>query len=249
MARILYISYDGLLEPLGQSQIWQYLRLLAKDQQITLVTYEKKRDWSDPVTRATLRLEVRRAGIEWIPFRYHKWPTGPATAYDLLVGFFVCSYLVWVRHIQIVHARSYMPSVLALILKGLFGIGFLFDMRGLWADERVDAGLWRQNSRGYRLAKYFEKQFLQTADTAVVLTHVGAEEIKKFHRLKKRAPKLEVIRTCVNLELFRPLTSRGKNRVEFFAKMFRNPVFKCFGTCLSEKYLCLNITEKTFNAF
>ena len=27
--RVLYISYDGMLEPLGQSQVLQYLRRLA----------------------------------------------------------------------------------------------------------------------------------------------------------------------------------------------------------------------------
>ncbi len=237
MARILYISYDGLMEPLGQSQIWQYLRLLAKSHPITLVTYEKRRDWKDAAARETLKSEVRRVGIEWIPLRYHKWPTVPATAYDLLVGFFVCSYLVWARHIQIVHARSYMPSVLALILKGFFGTRFLFDMRGLWADERIDAGLWHENSSSYRFAKYFEKRFLQNADTAVVLTHAGMEEIKKFHFLKKRAPKFEVISTCVNLELFTASIPTGReNRGPFTMGYVGNasnwylfdPALECF---------------------
>src|SRR3989344_5836191 len=157
MARILYISYDGLMEPLGQSQIWQYLRLLAKDHPITLLTYEKKQDWQDAVARENLKSEVRRAGVKWIPLRYHKRPTVPATAYDLWVGLVVSSYLVASRRIQIVHARSYVPSLLALALKKSFGVMFLFDMRGLWADERLDAGLWRGGSLLYRLAKYFEK--------------------------------------------------------------------------------------------
>lgn len=29
MTRVLYISYDGMLEPLGQSQVLAYLRCLA----------------------------------------------------------------------------------------------------------------------------------------------------------------------------------------------------------------------------
>ena len=204
MARILYISYDGLMEPLGQSQIWQYLRLLAKDHPITLVTYEKRHDWKDAVARETLKSEVRRAGIEWIPLRYHKRPTVLATAYDLLAGFLVSSYLVRSRRIQIVHARSYVPSVLALALKKSFGVRFLFDMRGLWADERRDAGLWHKGSLIYRLAKYFEKKFFQHTDTAVVLTYAGMEAIEQSYRLKGGLPKFEVIRTCTNLELFTP---------------------------------------------
>ena len=44
MARVLYISYDGISEPLGQSQIIPYLKKLSHDNDIQLITYEKKSD-------------------------------------------------------------------------------------------------------------------------------------------------------------------------------------------------------------
>ena len=34
------------------------------------------------------------------------------------------------------------PALIALGVKRVTGARFLFDMRGLWADERVDGGLW-----------------------------------------------------------------------------------------------------------
>ena len=37
----LYISYDGLLEPLGQGQVLNYLEKLADEFDILLITYEK----------------------------------------------------------------------------------------------------------------------------------------------------------------------------------------------------------------
>ena len=42
MARVLYLSHDGLMEPLSQSQVWQYLGKLARNHEVTLVTFEKK---------------------------------------------------------------------------------------------------------------------------------------------------------------------------------------------------------------
>jgi hypothetical protein len=36
MARVLYITYDGLMEPLGMSQVWQYLKVLSKNNNITI---------------------------------------------------------------------------------------------------------------------------------------------------------------------------------------------------------------------
>ena len=52
MPKVLYVSYDGLMEPLGQSQILSYLTRLAKDYDITLVSYEKSYEWSNLVNRS-----------------------------------------------------------------------------------------------------------------------------------------------------------------------------------------------------
>ncbi len=41
---ILYISYDGILEPLGQSQVLAYQEQLAKDFDIILMSFEKTAD-------------------------------------------------------------------------------------------------------------------------------------------------------------------------------------------------------------
>ena len=45
--RTLFLTRNGLLEPLGQSQVFAYLRGLSRDYEISLVTYEKDEDWSD----------------------------------------------------------------------------------------------------------------------------------------------------------------------------------------------------------
>jgi glycosyltransferase involved in cell wall biosynthesis len=208
MAHILYITYDGLLEPLGQSQVFQYLKKLAEHHEITLVSYEKAPDWAK---RKALEKSVKEVGIRWVSLRYHKRPSALATAYDLLVGLFVCSYLSIRYRIQIVHARSYVPSVIALALKRIFNKRFIFDMRGFWADEKVDAGHWRTHSRIYRVAKWFEKQFLTHADVVVSLTHAGVSAMQQFPYLKNRLPQFEVISTCTNLELFRPSVENSKH--------------------------------------
>ena len=43
--KIFYISYTGILEPLGESQVLSYLEKLTKDYscKIILVTFEKKK--------------------------------------------------------------------------------------------------------------------------------------------------------------------------------------------------------------
>ena len=213
--RVLYITYDGLLEPLGQSQVLQYVLQLARSHRITLISYEKPEDLADAPSRSGVEAAVREAGIEWHLLRYHRQPTALATGYDLAVGFILAASLVIRRRIQIVHARSYVPSVLALALKRLFGTRFLFDMRGFWPDQRVDCGAWPRDSRLYRTAKWFERRFLTRADTVVSLTHAGVAALREISYLRDVPPRFEVIPTCTNLELFCPPPSvssdQGRN--------------------------------------
>lgn len=200
--RILYLSYDGVLEPLGQSQVLAYLEKLAPGRTIHLISYEKSRDWSDAGKRAEIAARITAAGIRWHPLKYHKSPSAPATAYDIAVGTAVATSLALRHGLTIVHARSYVAALVGLGVKRATGARLLFDIRGLWADERVDGGLWRRNGRLHRFAKRVERRLLTAADHVVTLTHASAAEIAGFPYLADEAPPISVIPTCADLERF-----------------------------------------------
>ncbi|MBA3666266.1 MAG: glycosyltransferase [Sphingomonas sp.] len=200
---ILYISYDGMLEPLGQSQVLAYLEKLAPGRRIHLISFEKAGDWRDESKRNKVRQRVVAAGITWHPLRYHKSPSAPATAYDVARGTTVALSLAIRHRLSIVHARSYVPALMALAVKRATSARFLFDMRGLWADERVDGGLWPAGGRLYRTAKALERRFLLAADHVVALTNASAAEIRRFSYLANRALGMSVIPTCADLDKFK----------------------------------------------
>ncbi len=201
---VLYVSYDGILEPLGQSQVLAYLERLAQDRPIHLISFEKPEDWGNIDQRKAIAKRISAAGICWYPLRYHKSPSAIATAWDIFQGIILGWWLI-VRHgLRIIHARSYVPSVMALILKRLTGSYFLFDMRGFWADERVDGGLWHRDSRLYKIAKWFERQFLLNADHVVSLTQAAVKIMQGFDYLQGKMPPSSVIPTCADLNRFKP---------------------------------------------
>ena len=200
---ILYISYDGMLEPLGQSQVLAYLKRLASGRRIHLISFEKLEDWVHEVDRVRVAQDIASAGIVWHPLRYHKRPSAIATAWDITCGIAVGLWLLVRYHLRIVHARSYVPSVMALFLKRLTGVRYVFDMRGFWADERVDGGLWPRDGRMFRVTKWFERRFLLAADHVVSLTHAAVREMEKFPYLKDAMPLVTVIPTCADLSRFR----------------------------------------------
>ena len=205
---ILYISYDGVLEPLGQSQVLCYLRELAKGRQIHLISYEKSHDLEDSARIDLLRSELVLAGVTWYPVRYHKSPTVPATCFDIGVGILMGVY-VGVRYkISVVHARGYVASLIATVISRVISASFIFDMRGFWPEEKLD-GNWRIDSRIYRVTKWFEKRFYIAADHIICLTEAAVPIISNLAYLKGRVPPITVIPTCANLEHFRPFSKES----------------------------------------
>lgn len=202
MSGVLYISYDGMLEPLGQSQVLAYLRRLVSDRPIHLISFEKSCDWANEVERDRLALDIAASGIVWHPLRYHKRPTALVTAWDIACGIGLGLWLVLRYRLHIVHARSYVPSVMALAIKRITGVRYLFDMRGFWADEKLDGG-WSSDGFLYSVAKGFERRFLLEADHVVSLTHVAVPIMQSFHYLKERMPNFTVIPTCADLLRFK----------------------------------------------
>ena len=205
MPGVLYISYDGMLEPLGQSQVLAYLKRLATDRPIYLISFEKAEDWANVADRERVARDISASGILWHPLRYHKQPTAIATAWDIASGMALGLWLVLRHRLRIVHARSYVSSVMALGIKRITGIRYLFDMRGFWADERVDGNLWPRTGRMYSVAKGFERRFLLAADHVVSLTNAAVTEMQRFPYLQGRMPPVTVIPTCADLTRFKPL--------------------------------------------
>lgn len=198
-----------MLEPLGQSQVLGYLKHLALNRRIHLISFEKPEDWANEGERKRLRNQILSFGIVWHPLPYHKYPSVVATLWDIFSGIVLGLFLLLRYRLRIVHARSYVASVMALALKRMTGVKYIFDMRGFWADERVDGGLWPQGGRLYSIAKWFERQFLLQADIVVSLTQAAVNEMLHCPYLQSKMPQFEVITTCADLELFRLQEGKG----------------------------------------
>ncbi len=114
--RVLYVSYNGMLDPLGQSQVIPYLRELArKGVRFTILSFERERAWTSEGKEkcAELSRSLSQDGIEWHWLKYHKRPSLPATVYDVFAGIRKASELIQLRQISMVHARSHIPATIA----------------------------------------------------------------------------------------------------------------------------------------
>lgn len=203
--RVLFISYNGMLDPLGQTQVLPYLRELAKrGVRFTLLSFERAKAFTVEGVRQCedLRRELSTQGIDWHWLRYHQRPSVPATIYDVLVGIRKARSLVKRNRIEMVHARGHIPATIALALKKSMGTKMIFDLRGLMAEEYVDAQHWREGNVPYRITKAAERRILASADAVVTLTERIWPIIKEWEGLRGRNVHHEVIPCCVDLSLF-----------------------------------------------
>jgi glycosyltransferase involved in cell wall biosynthesis len=204
--RVLYISYNGMLDPLGQSQVLPYLRELSKaGLAFTLLSFERDAAFQPEgrIRCESLKRELATQNIEWHWLRYHQRPSLPATFYDVVVGIRYASKLVRRNRIEMVHARSNIPATMAHALKKRFGLKMIFDVRGLMAEEYTDAGHWQEGSVAYRLTKAMERRTFKASDGIVTLTEAVWPHIKEWDGLRGREVRHEVIPCCTDLERFK----------------------------------------------
>ncbi len=212
---VLYISYDGMTDPLGQSQVLPYLcGLAAKGYSITLLSCEKPARFSQ--NKGIIQDICKQAGINWQPVSYTSSPPVLSTIKDIRAIKRKAYSLHKQHNYKIVHCRSYISAMVGLDMKHDLGIKFLFDMRGFWADERVEGGLWNLSNPLYNtIYKYFkkkEKQYFEQADHIISLTHLGKEEIHSWDSLKGQPVPITVIPCCVDTKLFDPLTITSQQK-------------------------------------
>jgi glycosyltransferase involved in cell wall biosynthesis len=78
----------------------------------------------------------------------------------------------------------------------------IFDVRGLMAEEYVDAEHWRQGSIAYRLTKMMERRALAASDGVVILTEKIWPIINNWEGLRGRKVEHSVIPCCIDLDSF-----------------------------------------------
>lgn len=222
MTRTLYLTRNGLLEPLGQSQVISYLRELSRDYDVTLMTYEKAEDWADQARVAAARADCEAHGISWKPQIFRPRPKLIAPALSMLRMVWLVAREVRRQDIKLIHARSYIPAAVAGVVSRLTGAAFIFDMRALWPEELITAGRLRRGSLLHRLIAGAERAAIKHAGAVVSLTDAAVAHLEQIYPTEMAAQQVVVIPTCADLDRFVPAAALPETRK-----------IGCLGTVLS----------------
>jgi glycosyltransferase involved in cell wall biosynthesis len=193
-----------MTDPLGQSQVLPYITNLSKkNYKFHLISFEKPDRYSK--YNSSIEKICFENKIKWYPLKYNKKPPFFSSIFDFFKMRKLSKELNVKHSFSLIHCRSYIPSLVGLRFKRMYGIPFLFDMRGFWADERVDGELWNLKNPIFKIVyNYFknkEKQFLIHSDHTISLTYNGKNELLLNQDKNDYAP-ISVIPCCADTSLF-----------------------------------------------
>ena len=218
---VLYLSYDGLTDGLGRSQVLPYIfGLIQLGHEFTIVSFEKEA----PFERdgANIQKLLDAAGIKWKPLKYTASPPILSTIYDVYQLRKAVELLHHDTPFDIIHCRSYITSLVGLQIKQKHGVKFVFDMRAFYADERVDGGLWSLKNPIFKTVyNYFKRkelEFLSYADHTISLTAKGRDIIHSWKNIQHQPVPIEVIPCCADLDHFHPNQVNQAQKADLTAK-------------------------------
>ena len=253
--KVLYLAYDGMTDPLGQSQVLSYLKGLSKQNfSCHVVSFEKPEVYD--LRKELIHDFIKDYDVHWHPLTYHKSPPILSTVYDNYLAWKKIKELYRAHNFEIVHCRGYTLTSLGVRAKKKYGSKFIFDMRGWWPDEKMESGLW--SSPVYTPIYYYfkqkEKEYFAQSDIAVSLTHVGKDAIVDLGL--KEAEKVHVIPTCVNFEVFKPFSAEVREEQrklweipsDAFVLLYSGSVGTNYRTDLVLKFF-KKLKEKKSNAY
>ncbi|MCB9170920.1 MAG: glycosyltransferase [Flavobacteriales bacterium] len=193
--RILFISYWSVNEPLTDSTILPYLRIMSgipSIERVTLVTVERDR-----------RGNARDLGIpkvHHLPLRMYGARFGALSR----IEFFMRSTVQLVREVHrgkydLINAKAAIAAGMAHLVHRLTGVPYMVESYEPHSEYMLGSGVWSANGPYYRIARYFGEAEKHHARLLVTVTQNHRSKL-----IEEGVPpeRLQVIPSIVDTERF-----------------------------------------------
>ena len=196
MVRVLYFSYDGLLDPLGESQIVPYVSAISDaGYSLTIISYEKVERTKEQIK--SMEIKLQKIGVQWFRLQFH---TGKLWAIKRIIrGVLLIRKLCGDLKPNFLHLRGFLPAVIFQL--SLLRNPFLYDFRGFALGEWVDIGKLDKSSLLHNILNRLDQRAVRNASGLVVLEECAKDLLKDTYDVPN-VP-LKVIRTCTDVKRYK----------------------------------------------
>jgi hypothetical protein len=197
------VTTDGLLQPLGHSQIVRVVEALgARGHRYDVLSLERGEDIEGAGAVEKLEGQLRSANVAWVRRPYDRSGGARAAGRNAARLIFETSRLAASGKYWLTHAREFHGGVAARGAKLVSGVPFLYDARSYWIDERLDEGRWFTNPAALTVARTLERRVFADAAAVVTLTELQADDVRKG-RFGAASKPIVCIPTCADYAEFR----------------------------------------------
>jgi glycosyltransferase involved in cell wall biosynthesis len=213
MKNVLYLSIDGLLDPLGQSQIFPYLNKLSETNLSFFVcTIENKKNKNK---LETFKKKIKNnPSFNWNYFFFLKRKGKFNRLKEIILLYFLAIKIIFSKKIDILHSRSYLPMFFCILIKVFSKKKIIFDTRGSWFDERIDGGMLKKKGIDLFLFKFLKKIefiFFYFSNHIVFLTDNGLQSVQNSYIAGK---KYSVIPCAADYNFFNIIEKKEKDQLK-----------------------------------
>lgn len=209
--KVTYFSYDGILEPLGNSQVLNYMIALSKEYEITIFTFEKESDLCNKSRLNYINSICEQNGIIWKKATF-KQGSFIRNLNPLIYIFFIFSNYSSVS--KLCHSRSFIPAFASYLLSYVKNdFKYIYDMRGYWIEEKVDVAKISSNSIVYKLLSRLDQLIISRASHIVTLSDISKKYISINNNYN--IENITTIYTCTDLDKFTINNSSNDNQFCF----------------------------------
>lgn len=220
---IVYVTHDSLSEGIGMSQVVPVVLGLCKlGWRMGIVSCEKTE------LPKEIQTEFEDAGVVWIPLKFGR--PGAVGGISRLAR--IAFHLPRARAF---HCRGDLAAV-AVVLRGR--VGFLWDVRGLWIDQKIVIGSIASNRILIFLAKKLERVAARRAKAISTLTKAVFPVLKERHSFISQQH--YVIPTCTDLSKF-----AFSNKLPKETKLLLSGVFNNYYDLPATELFIRKLREKT----
>ena len=202
---LTYITIDSINEGVGRSQILPLIKILkAKSINVTLISFEKEQINKEVVA------ELESIGIEWVYMKFSQS--------NLLSPVIRLYQLIQqIGETDIIHARGDIPAIAALLSRKA---PVLWDMRGLWSEQRMVITDSRLKRILFRLLIVFRGIILSQVYALTTLTYSLDNYLTNKYGNKPRIR--DTVTTVVDLDHFKVQKNLPKKLRIVFSGSYNN---------------------------
>jgi hypothetical protein len=184
MNEMQYLTFDSLTEGVGASQALAYVRKIALNRPINIISFEKE------MPSPALIADVISENLRWTPLEFGR--------YGLFGGISRVIRMCWrLDSKKVTHARGNLAALAALLRSPKY---WIWDCRSLHADQRRALSSSKKRTLSFLAMGLIEHLLAKRSTSIIVITK---SVIPVFiSRFKIAKDKMTMIPTCVDTERF-----------------------------------------------